>query len=268
MNIRYRSAAWVALVVVLVTAALVFLIARPVDRPNAASADQRRRATSSNATVQPEPPTQAVTSKPAQTTTQKPTPAATQVSGAAGQASKAVSPAQAANAAGRCASGIPDRLIIPSLGVDAPFQAIGQDSSAPADAQGRQRLGSPSDRTKAGWYAAGPRPGSGRGTVLTNGHTYRDGSAIFQESFSSRIAVGQRIDIRQRAGGVCSYRINQVWAEVNSATDYPRIVASKHLYDFAGPERLFLTTCSGSFNSATQNYDQITIVTALPIDRG
>ncbi|OFE14225.1 hypothetical protein BA895_11460 [Humibacillus sp. DSM 29435] len=267
MNIRYRSAAWVGLVIVLVTAAMVFLIARPIDRPNAASADQRRAATSSNATVKAVPPP-AATSKPAQTTTQKPRPSATQVSGAAGQPSKAVSSASPREAAARCVSGIPDRLVIPSLGVDAPFQTIGLDTSAPADAQGRQRLGSPSDRTKAGWYAAGPRPGSGRGSVLTNGHTYRDGSAIFKESFSSHVAVGQRIDIRQRAGGVCSYRINRVWAEVNAATDYPRIVASHHLYDFGGPERLFLTTCSGSFNSATQNYNQITIVTALPIARG
>lgn len=260
MNLRHRSAAWVALVVVLVSAALVFLIARPIDQLNAASADQRPLATSSNPTVKPVPPAQTTTTKPAQ--------AATRVSGAAGQASKAVSPAKPANAAGRCVSGIPDRLVIPSLGVDAPFQTIGLDTSAPADSQGRQRLGTPSDRTKAGWYAAGPRPGSGRGTVLTNGHTYHDGSAIFTESFSSRVAVGQRIDIRQRAGGVCSYRIDRVWAEVNSATDYPLIVASQHLYDFDGPERLFLTTCSGSFNSATHSYDQISIVTALPIDRG
>lgn len=164
-------------------------------------------------------------------------------------------------------SGIPDRLVIPSLGVDAPFQTIGLDTSAPADSQGRHRLGSPGDRTKAGWYAAGPRPGSGRGTVLTNGHTYRDGSAIFTENFSSRIGVGQRIDIRQRGRGVCSYRIDRVWRQIDAATDYPRIVSNQHLYDFGGPERLFLTTCSGSFNSATQNYNQITMVTALPVAR-
>lgn len=79
---------------------MVFLIARPIDRPHAASADQRRPAISSNATVKPVPPTQAATSKPR---------AATQVSGAAGQVSKAVSPAKPPNAAGRCVCGIPDR---------------------------------------------------------------------------------------------------------------------------------------------------------------
>ena len=255
MNVRYRSAVWVALVVVLVTAAAVVLIAQPLDRPNPASADQRRPAGSSTSSINR-------TAPPAPSTPPRGT-----APGATGQ-SRTTESKQPASAAARCVSGIPGQLVIPSLGVDAPFQKIGLDSSAPADAQGRQRLGNPSDRTKAGWYAAGPRPGSGRGTVLTNGHTYRDGSAIFTENFSSRIAVGQRIDIRQRGGGLCSYRINHVWREVDSATDYPRIVTSQHLYDFSGPERLFLTTCSGSFNSATQNYNQITIVTALPVDRG
>lgn len=245
MNARHRSAAWVGLVVVLVAAAMIFLIARPIDRPDAASADQSRPTTP--AMTQLTPPSQSVIAgtgitSQSRTTSKKPT-----------------------SSTGRCVAGIPDRLVIPSLGVDAPFERIGLDTAAPADAQGRQPLGNPSDRTQAGWYAAGPRPGSGRGTVLTNGHTYRDGSAIFKDSFSSQVAVGQRIDIRQRGGSVCSYQINRVWREVDAATDYPRIVSSQHLYDFTGPERLFLTTCNGKFNSVTQNYDQITIVIALPL---
>ena len=162
---------------------------------------------------------------------------------------------------------MPARLVIPSLGVDAPFQTIGLDRSAPADAQGRQPLGNPSDRTQAGWYAAGPRPGSGKGTVLTNGHTYRDGSAIFREDFASRIASGQRIDVVQRGGGVCSYRVQRVWREVDAQRDYARIVTSEKLYDFSGPERLFLTTCGGSWNSAAQGYDDITLLVATAINR-
>jgi hypothetical protein len=33
------------------------------------------------------------------------------------------------------------------------------------------------------------------GTVLTNGHTYREGSAIFPEDFAALVAVGQQIDL-------------------------------------------------------------------------
>ncbi|MEO6997576.1 MAG: class F sortase [Terracoccus sp.] len=163
-------------------------------------------------------------------------------------------------------AGIPARLEIPALGVNAAFQTIGLDTSAPADAQGRRPLGNPSDRTQAGWFSAGPQPGSGTGTVLVNGHTYHDGSAIFKESFASQIANGQRIDIVQGNGTVCSYQVQRVWRDV-AKSDYPTIVSSQGLYNVSGPERLFLATCGGPFNSSEQNYDAISMLIATPIDR-
>ena len=166
-----------------------------------------------------------------------------------------------------CRAGEPARLVIPSLGVDAPFEQIGLDQEATPDHEGRQPLGNPKDRTKAGWYADGPRPGEGRGTVLTNGHTYRNDSAIFTEDFSSRIDTGQLIHVEQDNGSTCSYRIQRVWREVDAVGDYPRIVESEHLYNFEGPERLFLATCGGGWNSAAQDYDQISLLIATPVDR-
>lgn len=165
-----------------------------------------------------------------------------------------------------CVQGTPVRMRIPSLEVDAGFERIGLDEARP-DGQGRAPLGSPTDRTKAGWYVDGPQPGSGRGTVLTNGHTYRDGSAIFQEDFAERIDVGQLIDVEVDNGSTCSYRVQRVWRDVDAAQDYPRIVLAEDLYDFEGPERLFLTTCGGRWNSTTQSYDHISVLIATPTDR-
>ncbi|HET9632587.1 MAG TPA: class F sortase [Terrabacter sp.] len=167
---------------------------------------------------------------------------------------------------GSCRVGAPARLRIPTLGVDAPFERIGLDPKGRRDASGQLPLGTPTDRTKAGWYAAGPRPGSGTGTVLVDGHTYRDGSAIFQEDFARRIATGQLIQLRQDNGSTCSYRITRVWRTISSARAYPQLVASQHLYDFAGPERLLLATCGGSWNAAAGNYDDISVVLAVPAD--
>lgn len=169
--------------------------------------------------------------------------------------------------ASACRVGKPRRLVIPALGVDAWFEQIGLDTSARPDANGKYPLGNPRDRTRAGWYHPGPRPGSGQGTVLTNGHTYRNNSAIFKEDFSTRVAPGQLIHIIQDNGSVCSYAVDRVWREVDSETDYPRIVTSEHLYDFEGPERLFLATCGGSWNAAAQNYDEISILVANPVNR-
>ncbi|MFM6850542.1 MAG: class F sortase [Terrabacter sp.] len=164
-----------------------------------------------------------------------------------------------------CRAGEPRRLVMPALGVDAAFERIGLDTSGPRDSAGRPPLGNPSDRRNAGWYADGPQPGSGRGTVLTNGHTYRNGSAIFREDFSQRVQVGQLVQLRQDNGSVCSYRITRVWREVNATTGYPQLVATQHLYDFGGPERLLLATCSGSWNAASQEYDDISVVLAVPV---
>ncbi|NUO35129.1 MAG: class F sortase [Dermatophilaceae bacterium] len=166
----------------------------------------------------------------------------------------------------RCRVGQPRRLAIPALGVDAAFEQIGLDGHGKRDASGRLPLGNPSDRTRAGWYAQGPRPGSGRGTVLTNGHTYLDGSAIFQRDFARRVAVGQIIRIGQDNGSQCAYRITRVWREIDSARDYPALVSSQHLYDFSGPERLLLATCGGSWDSAADNFDDISVVLAVPAD--
>lgn len=165
-----------------------------------------------------------------------------------------------------CIAGRPVRMVIPSLGVSAPFEEIGLDEAAEPDDQGRQPLGNPTDRTKAGWYVDGPRPGEGSGTVLTNGHTYRDNSAIFKEDFSSRVDRGQLIHIEQDNGSTCSYVIDRLWREVDAAKDYPRIVETEHLYDFGGPERLFLATCGGSWNSVAQDYDQISLLIATRVE--
>ena len=178
--------------------------------------------------------------------------------------SQASRSAQATTNRASCRPGEPRRLVMPALGVDAPFERIGLDQSAPRDSAGRPPLGNPSNRKNPGWYADGPRPGSGRGTVLTNGHTYRNGSAIFREDFSQRVQTGQLVQLRQDNGSVCSYRISRVWREVDATTGYPQLVAAQHLYDFEGPERLLLATCSGSWNAASQEYDDISVVLAVP----
>jgi hypothetical protein len=140
------------------------------------------------------------------------------------------------------------------------------DRTAQPDADGKYPLGNPKDRTLAGWYADGPRPGSGVGTILTNGHTFRNNSAIFKEDFAQRIAVGQTIHVAVDNGSTCSYTIERVWREVDADRDYPRIITQEHLYDFGGPERLFLTTCGGSWNAVSQDYDEISIVIAVPVN--
>ena len=165
-----------------------------------------------------------------------------------------------------CQPGSPTRMSIPALGVDAPIETIGLDRRARPDDSGQAPLGAPVDKRKAGWYAAGPKPGSGMGTVLTNGHTYRDGSAIFQEDFAARVAVGQQIDLVLDNGTTCSYRISVVWRNVGAVQDYPQLVASERLYDQQGPERLFLATCGGPWVEGARMFKDINVVLRSHLD--
>ena len=250
----------VALVAVLVGAFLIF--AEPIEPggpPELPPLAQPLPATFDGPTTEPEPygpgvptvvptATGPTTTAPAPTTP-RPAPTTTKVDPDA------------------CRKGTPSRLVYPALDVDAWFEKIGLDKTRPKDSQGRYPLGNPSDRTKAGWYAAGPAPGTGQGTVLTNGHTYRNNSAIFKEDFALKVQKGQLIHVLQKNGTRCSYVVTRVWREVEAATEYPKIIGSQNLYDFTGPERLLLVTCGGDWNAAAQDYDQISIVLAEPVDR-
>ncbi len=164
-----------------------------------------------------------------------------------------------------CQPGSPTWMSIPALDVDAPIETIGLDRRARPDDSGQAPLGVPVDKRKAGWYAAGPKPGSGMGTVLTNGHTYRDGSAIFQEDFAALVAVGQQIDLVLDNGTTCSYRISTVWRNVDAVQDYPQLVASERLYDQQGSERLFLATCGGPWVKSARMFKDINVVLATPV---
>lgn len=164
-----------------------------------------------------------------------------------------------------CRAGVPTRMTIPALGVDAPVEHLGLERRGPADASGQPPLGAPVDQRKAGWYAAGPKPGSGTGTVLTNGHTYRDGSAIFKEDFAERVAVGQQVDLVLDNGSTCRYRITTVWRNVDAVSGYPQLVASQHLYDQQGPERLFIETCGGPWLESARMFKDINVVLATPV---
>lgn len=166
-----------------------------------------------------------------------------------------------------CAAGTPTRMVIPALGVDAAIEGVDVDRKAAPASAGDAPLGTPVDPRKAGWYVAGPKPGSGAGTVLTDGHAAPDGSALFQPSFADTVAVGQQIDLVIDNGSTCSYRIAQVWHTVEAVHAYPDLVTSQRLYDQQGPERLFLATGGGPWLDDAHRFQDVEVVLATPVGR-
>ena len=125
-------------------------------------------------------------------------------------------------------------------------------------------LGTPSDsdRTSAGWFPS-VLAGADRGTVLMDGHTYHDGSAIFDTSFKDQVRTGMVMRLSCADGHAFSYRVAEIVADVSPA-DYPSLVNGRNLYAPAGPPQLVMITCT-DYVPAQRVWAHRAVVIATPI---
>ncbi len=142
------------------------------------------------------------------------------------------------------------------MGVDAPVVRIGLDASG--------NLGAPSDadKKKAGWYPNGVLAGSRRGSIIMDGHTYRDGSAIFTTNFDSTARVGMTVGL-SCGGGTFPYRISELKLNLNVG-DYSGFVDGRRLYAPDGPPQIVMVTCT-DWNPLSGTFDRRAILIATPV---
>jgi hypothetical protein len=94
-----------------------------------------------------------------------------------------------------------------------------------------------------------PQPGSGKGRVLADGHTYTNSDeGLFPAAAPDSADVGQEIAITLEDGQAIKYKITDVYKWVTVA-DYPGVVTENDLMGLGeetreAPESLFFTTCS------------------------
>jgi hypothetical protein len=82
----------------------------------------------------------------------------------------------------------------------------------------------------------GIKPGSAKGNVLLNAHTWPDGSALGNKLLN-RLDKGERIIVRNNEAELC-YEVSKR-VEVPASADYPPY------YDREGPPQLAIIVCSG-----------------------
>ncbi len=141
-----------------------------------------------------------------------------------------------------------DRLIVPSIGIDAPFTY----RQVPASGQ----MPNPDGPEDVAYYDFGQWPGLGGlpgqgGNVVLAGHVdYIDyGQAVFWDL--GKLKIGDRIQIRMKDGSVIEYQV-----EFNKHIDagnanWEAIVAGTE------QESITLITCSGEFSAGHYNNRQI-----------
>lgn len=91
-----------------------------------------------------------------------------------------------------------------------------------------------------GWDRKGPKPGSHKGNVRFNAHTYPDGSAL-GNAMLSRLWVGALIILKDRSGHVLCYTVTK------RVQVTPRSYAARvGYYATRGAPKLAIVVCSGT----------------------
>jgi len=143
-------------------------------------------------------------------------------------------------------AGVPERLLIPSLGVDSaivPITAPGGTLTPPADAQ------------QVGWWSPGAEPGARTGSALVTGHTLSRGGAALQDL--ETLEEGDRIAVRTVNGRIV-YRVRDV-----QVFDKGRVAErATELFSQTSPGRLVVITCE-DYNGSV--YLSNVVVTAKPV---
>ncbi len=140
----------------------------------------------------------------------------------------------------------PTRVVIPKIGVDAPFVALGLEPS------GELAVPDPNNRNLAGWYKDAATPGS-VGTAVVVAHVdTKSGPAAFYGLGALR--PGDTADVVRTDGMVATFRIESV--EVFEKKSFP----SDRVYADTGEAQLRLITCGGTFKKGAQGGYEANVV--------
>lgn len=140
----------------------------------------------------------------------------------------------------------PTRLVIPSLGVNAEVEAVGDDALG--------HMAAPSRPEQVGWYRHGAMPGQAGNAVLDGHLDWPSGPAVFWHL--PRLGRGDQV-IVVRANGT------QVNFVVDSSVVFPFDARPQGLFTTAGPPSLALVTCSGPWDRQRGTYVDRLVVHAV-----
>lgn len=144
-------------------------------------------------------------------------------------------------------TGIPHRLRLPSIGVDAQVVAVTVRDGW---------LDVPPDPALVGWWRDGTAPGATAGSVVIDGHvdSWANGpGALFR---LAELAVGDQV-VLDTSGGEFRYVVRAV-------RSYPKASLPVEVFDRTGQPRAVLISCGGRFDRQIRRYSDNVVVYAVP----
>lgn len=144
-------------------------------------------------------------------------------------------------------SGLPVRLMIPGIHVNAAIESVG------LTPQGA--VGIPANPADAAWYDLGPRPGDIGSAVIT-GHInwYYGQTGVFANL--SRVKPRDKISVQNDSGSIFSFVVRGI-RSYDAAADAVDVFISND-----GKAHLNLITCEGVWDRSAQQYTQRLVVFA------
>ncbi|MFE4482291.1 class F sortase, partial [Kitasatospora sp. NPDC056789] len=147
------------------------------------------------------------------------------------------------------ASSPPTRLLVPSVGVDAPVTDLGLNPDGTVEVP-------PADRgEEVGWYRNGPTPGEAGPAVLIGHYDTVHGPAVFKQL--PKLRPGDLIRIRRADGGTVDFKVREL---LQAAKDrFP----TEQVYGDTPAPALRLITCGGRIGSDGHWTDNIIVLADL-----
>ncbi|MGW1930598.1 class F sortase [Streptomyces sp. NPDC001919] len=169
-------------------------------------------------------------------------------------ASEATPGADATSSSPAMPRSAPTRLVIPKIGVNAPFTDLeigpsGALNPPPAD-----------DTNLVGWHAAGVSPGE-TGTALVAGHLdTATAPAVFARL--GELVAGDTFQVRRSDGSTAVFRVDSV--ESFDKDDFP----DDRVYEDTPRALVRLITCAGAYDRTAKDYTENLVVFAHlePVD--
>jgi hypothetical protein len=144
----------------------------------------------------------------------------------------------------------PVRVALPTIGVEAPVEAVGVDRDGELDV--------PASSTVAGWYRGGPAPTDPSGSAVIAAHVDHRGrpGAFFR---LAELRPGDPIEVTAADGTSSTFA-------VVSTTSYRKAdLPIGEVFRRAGDPVLTLITCGGAFRPDRGSYADNVVVRATPV---
>jgi sortase A len=145
----------------------------------------------------------------------------------------------------KVAIGLPIRLMIPVIGVDASIEHVGLTTNG--------EMATPQDPYSTAWYKSGPSPGENGSAVIDGHYGLVNGKpAAFDNLY--KLHTGDKLYVEDEQGAILAFVVRNLHT-------YSRGDDSKGVFTSSdGKAHLNLITCAGTWDNASRNYSNRIVV--------